>query len=154
MTSCWGTATLQFPWWQSPGGGFLASGHGAGVGPASYALLPFHVLLGWRGLLVLAALRAGFGRRRRAAGGGQEVGRLQHGLRVLPGLHAQCGHAGGAVALAAVGGQEGEAHGVRNAARAQRAPWGGRRQGSVIAGEGMAPPAGLPCGGCSLTSVG
>lgn len=149
--SCWVTATLQFPWWQSPGGGFLASSRRAGAGPASYALLPFHVLLGWRGLLVLAALRAGFGRRRGAAGSGQEVGRLQHGLRVLPGLHAQRGHTGGAVALAAIGGQEGEAHGVRNAARAQRAPWGGRRQGSVIAGGEMVPPAGSPRGGGSLT---
>lgn len=95
------------------------------------------MLLGWRGLLVLAALGAGFGGRSgAAAGGGQEVGRLEHSLRVLPGLHAQRGHAGGAVALAAVGGQEGEAHGVWNAARAQRAPWGRRRQGTITDGEG------------------
>lgn len=121
------TATLQF------------------LGPcsalASYALLPFHVLLGWRGLLVLAALGAGFGRRSgAAAGGGQEVGGLQHGLRVLARLHAQRRHAGRAVALAAVGGQEGQAHGVWNAARAQRAPWGGSREGTITAGEGLFPP--------------
>lgn len=83
---------------------------------ASYTLLPFHVLLGWRELLVLAAVWAGFGRRSGAASGGQKVGRLQHSLRVLPGLHAQCSHTGGAVALAAIGGQEGEAHGIWNAA--------------------------------------
>lgn len=95
------------------------------------------MLLGRRGLLVLAALGAGFGGRSGAgAGGRQEVGRLEHSLRVLPGLHAQRGHAGGAVALAAVGGQEGEAHGVWNAARAQRAPWGGRRQGTITDGDG------------------
>lgn len=75
------------------------------------------MLLGWRRLLVLGALRARFGGRSGAAAGGwQEVGRLEHSLRVLPGLHTQCGHAGGAVALAAIGGQEGEAHGVWNAA--------------------------------------
>lgn len=109
----------------------------AGASLASYALLSFHVLLGRRGLLVLAALRAGFGRRSgAAASGGQEVCRLEHSLRVLPGLHAQRSHAGGAVALAAVGGQEGEAHGVWNTARAQRAPWGGRRQGTITDGEG------------------
>lgn len=113
-----------------------ALSRGASATPVSYALLPFHVLLGRRGLLVLAALGAGFGRRSgAAAGSGQEVGRLEHSLRVLARLHAQRSHAGGAVALAAVGGQEGEAHGVWNAARAQRAPWGGSREGTVTAGE-------------------
>lgn len=133
MTSHWAR-----PHCSSPHGRATALSRGASTAPVSYALLPFHVLLGWRGLLVLAALGAGFGRRRSgaAAGSGQEVGRLEHGLRVLTRLHAQRGHAGGAVALAAVGGQEGEAHGVGNTARAQRAPWGGRREGNVTAGEG------------------
>lgn len=49
----------------------------------------------------------------------EQVGRLQHGLRVLTGLHAQGGHAGCAVALTTVGRQEGQAHGVRNTAGAQ-----------------------------------
>lgn len=123
MAECWRRST--------------ALSRGTSTTPVSYTLLPFHVLLGWRGLLVLAALRAGFGRRSgAAAGGGQEVGRLEHSLRVLARLHAQRGHAGGAVALAAVGGQEGEAHGVWNAARAQWAPWGRRREGTITAGEG------------------
>lgn len=116
-----GTATLQFTPRQGTGGRT----------PLSYALVGLHVLLGCRGLLVLAALGAGLGGGRgAAAGGGQQVGGLQHGLRVLARLHAQRRHAGRAVALAAVGGQEGQAHGVWNAARAQRAPWGGRREAS------------------------
>lgn len=49
----------------------------------------------------------------------EQVGRLQHSLRVLTGLHAQGGHAGCAVALTTVGWQEGQAHGVRNTAGAQ-----------------------------------
>ncbi len=59
--------------------------------------------------------RAGAGPSRRA----EQVGRLQHSLRVLTGLHAQGGHAGSAVALTTVGRQEGQAHGVRHATGAQ-----------------------------------
>lgn len=53
----------------------------------------------------------------------QQVGRLQDGLRVLAGLHAQGGHAGGAVALTTVRGQEGQAHGVGDTAGAQAISW-------------------------------
>lgn len=53
----------------------------------------------------------------------EQVGRLQHSLRVLTGLHAQGGHAGCTVALTTVGGQERQAHGVRNAAGAQTITW-------------------------------
>lgn len=101
------------------GGGHLGPGYS---GP-SYALLPLTLFLGGR-VLVLAAIR---GRRLghgagAAAGGGQEVGRLQDGLRVLASFHAQGSHAGRAVALAAVGGKERQPHGVWDTARAQRAP--------------------------------
>lgn len=41
---------------------------------------------------------------------------------MLTGFHAQGGHAGRAVTLAAIGGKEGESHGVWDAARAQWAP--------------------------------
>lgn len=51
---------------------------------------------------------------------------------MLASLHAQGGHAGRAVTLAAVGGEKGEPHGVWDAARAQRAPWKeGKQQASV-----------------------
>lgn len=40
---------------------------------------------------------------------------------MLPGLHAQGCHASRAVALTAIGGEEGEAHVVRDAAGAQGA---------------------------------
>lgn len=48
----------------------------------------------------------------------EQVGRLQHSLRVLTGLHAQGGYAGRAVALTTVRRQEGQSHGVRNTAGA------------------------------------
>lgn len=57
------------------------------------------------------------------AGPAQQVGRLQNGFGVLAGLHAQGGHAGRAVALTTVGGQEGQAHGVRDTAGAQTITW-------------------------------
>lgn len=50
----------------------------------------------------------------------EEVGRLQDGLGMFTGLHAQRRHASCAVALATVWRQEGQAHGVRNAAGAER----------------------------------
>lgn len=53
----------------------------------------------------------------------QQVGGLQDSLGVLASLHAQGGHAGGAVALTAVGGQEGQTHGVGDAAGAQTVTW-------------------------------
>lgn len=53
----------------------------------------------------------------------QQVGGLQDSLGVLASLHAQGGHAGGAVALTAVGGQEGQTHGVGDAAGAQTVAW-------------------------------
>lgn len=51
---------------------------------------------------------------------------------MLASLHAQGGHAGRAVTLAAVGGEEGEPHGVWDTARAQWAPWKEEKQQAVI----------------------
>lgn len=61
----------------------------------------------------------------------EQVGRLQHSLRVLTGLHAQGGHTGCAVALTTIGGQEGQAHGVRDAAGAQTITWKTTKAGLV-----------------------
>lgn len=104
-----------------------AGGRGGRLGPGhsgpSYTLVSLALFLGGR-VLVLAAI---WGRRLghragAAAGRGQEVGGLQDGLRVLASLHAQGGHAGRAVTLAAVGGEERQPHGVWDTARAQWAP--------------------------------
>lgn len=114
---------------RSKGGGHGGLGHS---GP-SYALLALTLFLAGRGL-VLAAVRGcrlGHGAGA-AAGGRQEVGRLQDSLRVLTSLHAQGGHAGRAVRLAAVGGEEGKSHGVGDTARAQRAPWKKEKQQAAI----------------------
>lgn len=70
----------------------------------------------------------------------QQVGRLQDGLGVLAGLHAQGGYAGGAVALATVGGQEGQAHGVRDAAGAQTITWKTSKRRSMKAVRLRTPP--------------
>ena len=109
-------------------------GHGGlGHSGRSYALLALALFLAGRGL-VLAAIggcRLGHGAGA-AAGGRQEVGRLQDGLRVLTSLHAQGGHAGRAVGLAAVGGEEGKSHGVGDTTRAQGAPWKKEEQQAAI----------------------
>lgn len=62
----------------------------------------------------------------------EQVGRLQHSLRVLTGLHAQRRHAGCTVALTTIGGQEGQAHGVRNAAGAQTITWKITKAGPIM----------------------
>lgn len=70
-----------------------------------------------------------------AAGPGrraEQVGGLQHGLRVLTGLHAQGGHAGCAVTLTTVGRQEGQAHGVGDAAGAQTVSWEIKKEGPIV----------------------
>lgn len=89
------------------------------------ALLAFLVLHGQGGLVVQDILGARLWPRGRAgagaAAGGQKVGRLQDRFRVLPGLHAQGCHASRAIALTAIGGEEGEAHVVRDTAGAQGA---------------------------------
>lgn len=51
---------------------------------------------------------------------------------MLTSLHAQGGHAGRAVRLAAVGGEEGKSHGVGDTARAQGAPWKKEKQQAAI----------------------
>lgn len=53
----------------------------------------------------------------------EQVGRLKHSLWVLSGLHAQGSNTGCTVALTTIGGQEGQAHRVRDAAGAQTVTW-------------------------------
>lgn len=120
-------------------------GGGCRLGTPSYTLLTLTLFLGRRGL-VLAAIGGRWlaGRAGAAAGGWQEVGRLQDGLGVLASLHAQGGHTGRAGTLAAVGREEGEPHGVRDAARAQRAPWKEEAQEAAITVRILSP---RTCGG-------
>ena len=114
---------------RSKGGGHGGLGHS---GP-SYTLLTLALFLAGRGLVLAAVGGRRLGRRAGAAAGGrQEVGRLQDSLRVLASFHAQGCHAGRAVSLAAVGGEEGEPHGVWDTARAQWAPWKKEKQQAAI----------------------
>lgn len=123
----------SFPWGlrlgEAKGGGHGGLGHS---GP-SYTLLTLALFLAGRGLVLAAVGGRRLGCRAGAAAAGrQEVGRLQDGLRVLTSFHAQGCHAGCAVSLTAVGGEEGEPHGVWDTARAQWAPWKKEKQQAAI----------------------
>lgn len=58
---------------------------------------------------------------------------------MLTSLHAQGGHTGCAVTLAAVGREEGEPHRIWDTARAQRAPWKEEAQEAAITVRIMSP---------------